>query len=81
MTIATGSQLRAARNALCWSIERLADLSGVSMRTLIRYEATNDVPSSRGGNLETIVKTLEAAGIEFIGSPGDAPGIRIHSVK
>lgn len=51
------------------------------MRTLIRYEATNEVPSSRGGNLETIVKTLEAAGIEFIGSPDDAPGIRIHGVK
>ncbi len=25
-----------------------------------------------------IKSALEAAGIEFIGTPGDAPGIRIH---
>jgi len=76
--IATGSQLRAARNALAWSLERLAEQSGVSTRTLIRYEALDGVPRSRSGNLETIIETLEAAGIEFIGSPDDAPGIRIH---
>ena len=76
--IATGSQLRAARNALDWSLERLAEKSGVSIRTLIRYEAVEEVPQSRSGNLEVIIASLEAAGIEFIGSPDDAPGIRIH---
>ena len=75
---ATGSQLRAARNALAWSLEDLADISGVSIRTLIRYEAVDGIPPSRGGNLETIISTLESAGIEFIGTPDDAPGIRIH---
>ncbi|SMH56245.1 hypothetical protein SAMN05661107_3223 [Maritimibacter sp. HL-12] len=25
-----------------------------------------------------VVSTLESAGIEFIGTPDDAPGIRIH---
>ena len=79
MTNATGPQLRAARNALGWSIERLSEISGVSMRTIIRYEDVEGVPPSRSGNLETLVSALESAGIEFIGTPDDAPGIRIHS--
>jgi transcriptional regulator with XRE-family HTH domain len=76
--IATGSQLRAARNALGWSIETLAERSGVSVRTIIRYEDTDGVPPTRGGNLDTLIFTMKAAGIEFIGTPDDAPGIRIH---
>jgi hypothetical protein len=31
--------------------------------------------------LHQIITVLEAAGIEFIGSPDDAPGIRIHTSK
>lgn len=41
-------------------------------------ESGDGVPSV---NLQTLMKlksALEAAGIEFIGSPEDAPGIRIH---
>lgn len=76
--IATGSQLRAARNALGWSIETLADRSGVSVRTIIRYEDTDGVPPSRGGNLGTLISTMKAAGIEFIGTPDGSPGILIH---
>lgn len=79
--IATGSQVRAARNALAWSIENLSELAGVSVRTIIRYEATDLVPASRGGNLQKIIAVFEAAGIEFIGTPDDAPGIRIHRPK
>ena len=75
---ATSSQLRAARNALGCSIERLSSMSGVSMRTIIRYEDFDRVPPNRSGNLEKVIGALEAAGIEFIGSPDDAPGIRIH---
>lgn len=81
MTIATGSQLRAARNALGWSLESLAERSGISIRTLIRYEDVDEIPPTRSGNLEKVVETLEAAGIEFIGSPDDRPGIRIGPAK
>ncbi|WP_416916237.1 MAG: helix-turn-helix domain-containing protein [Roseicyclus sp.] len=77
MKIATSAQLRAARNALGWSLERLSKESGVSLRTLIRYEDQTGVPANRGGNLERVLNTLESAGIEFIGSPDDRPGIRI----
>jgi len=79
MNIATGPQLRAARNGLGWSIEHLSENSKISVRTIIRYEDVEGVPPNRSGNLEALIATLEAAGIEFIGSPDDAPGIRIHS--
>lgn len=75
--IATSAQLRAARNALGWSLERLSRQSGISMRTLIRYEDQAGIPANRSGNLERVIETLEAAGIEFIGTPDDRPGIRI----
>ena len=74
---ATGMQLRAARNALGWSIERLAEVSGVSVRTIIRFEGVDGVPPSRSGTLRVVMRTLEVAGIEFIGTPDDGPGIRI----
>ena len=79
MTNATGPQLRAARNGLGWSIEQLCLESGISVRTIIRYEDAAGVPATRSGNLERLIETLESAGIEFIGSPDNAPGIRIHA--
>ena len=77
--MATGAQIRAARAALSWSIERLAAESGVSVRTINRYERQNGRPPSRSGNLERLVTTLERFGIEFIGTPDEAPGIRVHA--
>ena len=79
MKNATGPQLRAARNALGWSIEFLSTKTGISMRTIIRYEDVEGIPPTRSGNLEAIIVTLESAGIEFIGAPDDGPGIRIYS--
>lgn len=75
----TGSQIRAARGALNWSVKELADLSGVGTATIVRYETVSGVPKSRKDNLIFIRKVLEAAGIEFIGSPEDGPGVRIRS--
>lgn len=76
-----GEQIRAARGALNWSVQELADRTGIGSATIVRYETVKGVPKSRKGNLETIKATLESAGIEFIGTPDDAPGIRIHSPK
>lgn len=78
---ATGMQLRAARNALGWSIEHLAKVSGVSVRTIIRFEDVDGVPPSRSGTLHVVMGALEAAGIEFVGTPDDGPGIRIHKPR
>ena len=77
----TGYQIRAARGALNWSVGDLAEKSGVGTATIVRYESTREVPATRKGNLRKIRNALESAGIEFIGTPDDAPGIRIHSPK
>lgn len=77
----TGEQIRAARGALNWSVQKLATRTGIGTATIVRYEMAKGVPNSRKGNLEAIKLALEAAGIEFIGTPDDAPGIRIHQKR
>lgn len=74
----TGAQIRAARNAIGWSAEKLAKEASVGMRTVMRFEQSDGVPPSRSSTLMNLKRALEAAGIEFIGTPEDAPGIRIH---
>lgn len=73
-----GTQIRAARGALNMSVAQLAQLAGVGHATIVRYEATSGIPKSRKDSLQRIQGVLEAAGIEFIGTPEDGPGIRIH---
>lgn len=72
-------QLRAARGALNWSVAQLSQASGVPTATIVRYEASEGVPASRKGNLNLIVVALERAGIEFIGTADDGPGIRFRA--
>lgn len=77
----TGLQIRSARAALRLSIEELATLTGVSSRTIKRMESEDGQPVSTRANLMAIRTYFEAAGIEFIGTPEDRPGIRIGSPK
>ena len=74
----TGMQIRAARNALRWTTERLALAAGINARTIKRFEQSDEVPPSRSSTLMDVKAALEAAGIEFIGSPDDGPGIRLR---
>lgn len=74
----TAEQIRSARHALRLSVADLSEISGVSTATVKRIEAMNGVPNSTSVNLAAIKGALESAGIEFIGAPDDAPGIRIH---
>lgn len=74
----TSGQLRAARSLLNWSAEELAEQSGVSRRTIGALEKGNGVPITGTQTLQKVQNALEAAGIEFIGSPQDGPGIRIR---
>ena len=71
-------QLRSARTALRWSIEELANRSSVSVRTIKMVEASDGIPQCKTATMEKLVSALQAAGIEFIGSPDDGPGIRIR---
>lgn len=77
----TGIQVRIARYALRLSVSDLSVASGVSISTIKRIEATDGVPASTGPNIEAIRSSLEASGIEFIGTPDDGPGIRIRAPK
>ena len=81
MTEIGSSQIRAARGALDWTIEKLALKSGVGARTIKRYEAITGVPVSKKDNLAKIRHAFEAAGIEFIGTPEDRPGVRVNIPK
>jgi transcriptional regulator with XRE-family HTH domain len=77
----TGTQIRAARGALDWSAQELSDRSGVSLRTLLRFEEVDTVPANRSSTLQLVQEALEAAGVEFIGAPDNAPGIRLHKIR
>ena len=51
------------------------------MPTIQRFETVDGVPPSRSSTLLDVKAALEAAGIEFIGTPDDSPGIRLRSRK
>ena len=73
----TSEQIRAARALLRISVVQLAKLSEVGEATIKRIEAGNGLPSANIKTLNLITKALEKAGIEFIGSPDDRPGVRL----
>jgi transcriptional regulator with XRE-family HTH domain len=70
-------QIRAARALLRWSAEELAKSSGIGVATIRRIELTEGVPSSNARTLERLKRALEAAGVEFIGSAENDPGVRL----
>jgi transcriptional regulator with XRE-family HTH domain len=74
-----GVQIRMARNALQWSVRELSERSQVSTSTITRAESADGAPATTRANLQLLRSTFETAGIEFIGGPGDAPGIRMHA--
>ena len=73
----TSEQIRMARIALGWSLDKFAEKCSVSARTIRRFESEGGLENATPANLRLIRETLEAAGIEFIGSPGDGPGVRL----
>lgn len=78
MSIVTSEQIRAAKALVRWSGEDLAAKAGVSLSTIRRVEAVDGVPEGQSlKTLMAITRALEEAGVEFIGSPEDAPGVRL----
>jgi hypothetical protein len=74
----TSDQIRAGRALLRWSAVELANRSGVGLATVKRMEAMSGLPHGQVRTLSTIRFALEEAGIEFVGSPGDRPGVRLR---
>ena len=71
-------QIRAARALLRWTAQNLADASGIGVATIRRMELMDGVPSGQARTIEALRVALEAAGVDFVGSPSDAPGVRLR---
>lgn len=74
----TSAQIRAARALLDWSRSDLSSHSGVGPSALMRLESAKSVPSGNIKTFEAVQRALEEAGIEFIGTPEDSPGVRLR---
>ncbi|TIR22953.1 MAG: helix-turn-helix transcriptional regulator [Mesorhizobium sp.] len=79
----TAPQLRAARSLLGIDQRRLAELSGLSVPTIQRMEASGSIIRGNVDSLMKLIAALEISGIELIGegaaSPGGGRGVRLKS--
>ena len=73
----TGGQVRAARGFLKWSVPELSKNSGVSTPTIHRLEQIDGLGPTRTQTLIDLKCAFEDAGIEFIGTPDNGPGVRL----
>jgi len=71
------SQIRAARAMLRWTAQDLADAAGVGITTIRRMDVMDGVPIVNVKTLLALKAALEAAGVEFVGTPDDRPGVRL----
>lgn len=79
----TSAQLRAARALLSIDQKTLAELSGLSVPTVQRMEASSGNVRGVVNSLTQVVEALNRAGIELIGdgtiSPVGGCGVRLRS--
>lgn len=77
----TAGQMRAARALLGIDQRRLAELSGLSLPTIQRMEASEGVIRGNVNSLMKLVGALDEAGLELIGegaaSPAGGRGVRL----
>jgi transcriptional regulator with XRE-family HTH domain len=78
----TAAQLRAARALIGIDQRKLAELSGVSLPTIQRMEASEGNVRGMVETLTRVVDALTAAGVELIGenarSEGNGRGVRLR---
>jgi transcriptional regulator with XRE-family HTH domain len=70
----TSAQLRAARALLGADQRKLAELSGLSVPTIQRMEASDGVVRGNVDSLMKLIEALDLAGIELIGEGGISRG-------
>lgn len=75
----TSGQIKAARALLGWTVRDLAAKAEIGFSTLVRLEQADGVPSGHVKTLEAVKSAVEKAGIEFIGTPDNGPGVRLFS--
>ena len=72
--MASTAQLRAGRSLLGWSQFDLAAAAKVSRATVARAELSEVSPAA----VAALRKALEKAGVIFVESNGDGPGVRLR---
>jgi transcriptional regulator with XRE-family HTH domain len=79
----TAGQLRAARALIAIDQRELAELSGLSVPTVQRMEASDGVIRGNVDSLMKLIRALDAAGIELINegavSQGGGRGVRLKA--
>ena len=70
----TAAQLRAARALAGLDQKRLAELSGLSVPTIQRMEASEGVIRGNVDSLMKLIAALKAAGVELISDGGTSAG-------
>lgn len=77
--VLTPEQCRAARGLINWSQNDLEKKSKIAKKTIADFELGNTTPYSR--TTEALRRALEGAGVIFIDSNGDGPGVRLRKRK
>jgi predicted transcriptional regulator len=81
----TGAQMKAARALLGIDQKELARLSGVSLPTIQRMEASDGIVRAVVDSLEKVVNAINDAGVELIAggtrSEGTGRGVRLIDHK
>jgi transcriptional regulator with XRE-family HTH domain len=81
----TSAQMRAARALLGIDQKRLAELSGLSVPTIQRMEASDGNVRGVVDSLTRVVQALDLAGVDLIGegaaSPEGGRGVRLKSAN
>ena len=77
----TAAQMRAARALLAMDQRELAERSGLSLPTIQRMEASEEVIRGNVDSLMKLIGALEAAGVQLIGegtvSSSGGRGVRL----
>jgi transcriptional regulator with XRE-family HTH domain len=81
MSFISVEQIKAARMLLKWDQATLAKKADIGIVTIKRIEAAAGQPKATVRILNKIKNALETAGIEFLGSVEENPGIRLNNKK
>ena len=75
------AQIRAARALIGWTAKDLAGASKVGITTIRKIEVQEGLARAQERTIEDIRRAFEAAGVEFIGTPNEGPGVRLRVLK
>ena len=79
LDLIASEQIRAARAMLRMTVVELSAASGVGVATIKRLEAVDGLPPANARTLVSLQEALIVAGVEFLGSHDQQPGVRLKS--